>query len=354
MRRGLSLAVLVAVVCFGLYLPIKIPYELVSIGNVTPLEEWRLMQDAGGSLMATRRHFRTGMVSNISVWQFQEGDISGMEMAIRVDTLSYVERGDTVLRFFSTQILEQIALLEQELAIRTAERGVLVTGEKLPTVEEAQTRLNFSREQLALAEKQYSIDEPLFRDGVIARLDYERSKNALELARIAAETAEKTLRVVSTGAKPELVTVNKAQIESLTRQLRLMRQRYANYVVTAPFDAIVSPVGDTGEVIVLQNTEHYLIHIPVRTTEVRYLGDSTTIEVRDLSNGNTFQAEVVEIGKRAQVVGTSQVNFLLAAVAPTPGKPLNMGLTAQCTVRCDALTPLQYLRRLLDAAVISK
>lgn len=354
MRRGVALVVLVAVMVAGLFLPVKIPYELVSVGSVTPVEEWRLMQDAGGSLMATRKNFRTGMVSNISVWQFQEGDISGMELAIRADTLAFVSRGDTILRFFSTQILEQIAALEQELQIRTAERSVLVTGEKIPTVEEAQARLNFAREQLVLAEKQYAMDEPLYRDGVIAKIEYERSKNAYELARIAVETAEKTLQVVTTGAKPELVSVNKAQIEALTRNLRLLRQRYANYIVTAPFDAVVSPVGDTGEVIVLQNIDRYLIHIPVRTTEVRYIKPSSKVRVEDLAGGETFEAEIMEVSKRAQVIVTQQVNFVLATVKPPDGKLLNQGLTAQCTVQCDALTPIEYLKRLLGSAAALK
>jgi hypothetical protein len=111
MRRGVAFAVLLGLVGAALFLPIKIPYELTSTGYVTPLEEWRLLQSSGGGVTAVRRHFRTGMTSQIATWQFQEGYLSSMEVAIRSDTLSTVQAGDTVLRFFSTAILEEIAAL---------------------------------------------------------------------------------------------------------------------------------------------------------------------------------------------------------------------------------------------------
>lgn len=101
--------VLLGVVLAALFLPVKIPYELVSTGYVTPLEEWRLTQSTGGSLVATRRHFRTGMMAKVAAWQFQDGYLSGMELAIRVDTFDFVHRGDTVLRFFPPRSWKKLA-----------------------------------------------------------------------------------------------------------------------------------------------------------------------------------------------------------------------------------------------------
>jgi hypothetical protein len=348
------MAVLLGLVVAGLFLPVKIPYELVSTGNVTPLEEWRLTQNTGGGLLAVRRHFHTGMMSKVAAWQFQGGYLSGMELAVRVDTVSFIHQGDTVLRFFSSQILEEMGMLEQELHVRLAEREMLRTGEKPEMVEEAESRLRFALEQLALAEKQFAINEPLYRDGVIARVTYDSSKNALELARIAVRTAEKTLAVVSTGAKAETVGVNQAQIESLQSRLQLLRQRHANYIVTAPFDALVTPVQLPEEVMILQNVERYLVQIPVRLADLRYIGPSSSFRITDQASGRTYPAEMLEIGKSTQVIGGQQVNFVLAAVRPEPGLPINPGLSAQCIVNCDLLTPYEYLTRLLGASIMVK
>jgi multidrug resistance efflux pump len=238
--------------------------------------------------------------------------------------------------------------------VRLAEHGMLTTGEKLPTVEEAESRLRFAREQLTAAEKQFAIDEPLFREGVIAAVTFNLTQNTLELARIGVETAEKTLAVVRTGAKPETVAVNQAQIQALRARLNLLRQRHANFVVTAPFDATVSPVQLPEEVLLLQNTDEYLVQIPVRVTDLRFVGPGATIRVKNQADGTVHEAELLETGRTTQPIAGQYVNFIAASVQPDPARPLHLGMAVQCVVRCDELTPWQYLRRLYESGILIK
>lgn len=348
MYRGLTLIALVLLVLAALYLPISIPYDLVSIGSVMPAEEWRLIQDAGGSLSSSHQDNRSGIVSDLSNWQFERGDLSGMEVTLSPADSGRVGLGDTIVRMYSAVIQKQIIDLENSLNVKKSEQRVLVTGEKPPIVQEAESKLVFAREALVLREKEYNMAKPLLAENLISRLEFNRIENALDLAKIDIITAEKALDVANTGLKDESVDFNRSELLALERELDFLRRRNAGYVIRAPFTGVCAPIRTPGEVLILQNVETCIVTIPIKSEEMAYLSDSARVEVIDPITQRHYFGKVLRILPQTQVLDSKSVGFLTAVISPSnTHERISLGLSAKCIVHCGRLDQRKYLQRIL-------
>lgn len=352
MYRGITLLILSLLVAAALYAPIQIPYDLVSVGHVAPAEEWLLMQDGSGGLLATHQNFKTGVVERVASWQFERGDLSGMEVMIPRDAAGQIRLGDTLVCMYSAVIQQQILELENQLNIKQSERQVAVTGEKPPIVQEAETRLSFAKQTLTLREKEYVAAQQLVADQVLARLEFIRIENALELARIEVKTAENALENARTGLKMESVDLNASEISALRKQLDFLRRRNAGYVIRSPFDGVVAPIREVGEVLILQKVSEYVLSIPVKSEEMAHIGDSAVVQISDPLSNQTYTARYLYKLPQTQVLGGRSVGFLQAIIQPQyPGERIALGTSAKCIIHCGALTPRAYLKRILHFSV---
>ena len=354
MSRILTLIILALIIAGLLFLPIKIPYTLESIGNVVPIEEWTLIQDINGSLNASHKNNKTGVVQNISSWQFERGDLYGMEVSIKPEAYDHVQRGDTIIRMYSSLIAQQILEIENQLKVKSAQMQVLVTGEKSPIIEEAESKLRFAKEALTLREKEFDIAKKLQDEGVNAPIDYTRALNALDLAKIQVTTAEKTLRIAQTGVKSESSSLNSSESNALKKQLEFLKSKKTKYVIVAPFDGRVVPIINTGEIIRLQRTSECIVIIPVKTEEMTYTGNNPEVNVQDAENGRTYKAKILSRSSQTQVLNGRSVSSIQAVIYPQEKELITLGISAKCILHCDELSPVKYLKRILNYNISAK
>ncbi len=347
MYRGLTLLILLLMIVAALYAPISIPYNLVSVASVLPAEEWRLLQEPGGGLACTHQNNRSGVVERIAAWQFERGDLTGMELNIP-DSTGLVTLGDTLVRMYSAAIQQQILDLENQLKIKRSEQQVLVTGEKQPIIQEAQTKLVFAKEALVLREKDFAAAKQLLQEGLMPRLEYNRIENVLELAKIDIITAEKALLVADTGAKPESISLNQSEIQAIVRQLDFLRKRNAGYVIKAPFTGMVMPIKEPGEVLILRKISEYIVTIPVKTEEMIFISDTARLQIIDPITWKVYEAKVMEKMSHTEVLDSRSVGFVRAIVKPTTAaERMTLGVASKCSIQCGMLNPRQYLQRIL-------
>jgi hypothetical protein len=349
MYRLIAFVVLLILLTSALYVPVGIPYRLFSIAQVSPLEEWRLSQDATNGLAATHQDYQTGRIRRINSWQFQRGDISAMELTIPGDSSVQIALGDTIVRMFSALVQQEILDIENELKALQSETKVLTTGEKIETIQQAKARLEQAKTQLQIRQKEFDINKDLFEKNVIARLEYIRSENALDQAKAAVITAEKELLVVETGVKVESVDFNRTQITNLQRKLAFLRERRAGYVIRAPFSGTTAPIREVGEVLILQNLNTYVLQIPVKVEEMRYINSKVKIAVTDPFTGKIFLAKYLGKAAQTQVIDSRSVGFITALIEmETAREKLTLGIASRCEITCDELNPRQFLARLLN------
>ncbi len=347
MYRIVTLVVLVSVLFLAFFIPFKISYNLESIGTVYPAEEWKIVQDASGSLLGTHRYNKTGIIGKINSWQFKAGDLSGLELVIRPDSLVSVRMGDTLIRMYSTVILTQILELSTQIKVLQSQTTELITGEKPQTVKEAQAKLDYANEQVVIREKEYKIAKELLEGGAIAALELAQKENAYRLSKIEVDRAAKEVLVVDTGTKNETVKVNQAQVDALQKRLDYLRQVNTGYVITAPFDGKVSKIGLPEEVLVLQKTNECIVEIPVRLADLQYVKDSSIIEITDIRNNKVFPAKILGRGTKSVVLDQKTVGLLTAIIQLKRDEEITFGIGAKCIIKCEQLSQIDYLKRIL-------
>jgi hypothetical protein len=346
-RKSALFALTVFVLC-GLYIPLRIPYKLESVGSLLPAAEWKLVQDGAGNLLATQQDYLHGNVKNLASWQFDRGDLAGMDLVAQPDSFGFVQRHDTLIRMYSTAARQRMLELETQIQQIEAQYMELATGSKVPVVEAAQTRLQAAETAFTLREREWQVAERLLPEGLISVLEHTAKQNAYELAKIEIGQARKQLEVVNTGEKVQTLDANNARTAALQKQLAQLRQQYLGFVVKCPFDGVLVPVQMPGEVLVVQQIAPCVLRIPVRTSEMRHLGDSPRIIVTDPITAREYLATLWAKQPKTEVINGQSVSFLIATVAvPKPPERLTLGLGASCSITCDTLNQREYITRLL-------
>ncbi len=348
MHRGLALLILTALVVGALFAPVKIPFDLVSVGSVLPAEEWRLTQDQTGALVSIHQDFKTGVIRRSNSWKFEPGDLSAMEVAVRADTFGRVAIGDTLVRMYSSVVLQRILGLENDIKFKESLQTSLITGEKPPIVQEAESRLTFAREALTLREKEFNIAKQLASEGVVAAFDQTRAQNALDLAKIEVQTAEKALAVANTGVKNETADVNATEIKNLHRELDFLRRRNAGYVISAPFAGLVQAVKMPGEVLILQKNSEYVVTVPVRAEQMQEIPDSAQFTFTDAQTQAVYHGKLFARETQTQVLNYRTVGFVKVLIWPnSPADRVSLGMGSRCVIHCGDFSPRAYLQRMM-------
>ncbi|MEO6036928.1 MAG: hypothetical protein ABIQ93_00860, partial [Saprospiraceae bacterium] len=197
MKRLYGGLIILGILLLALYLPFRLPFGAESIGRVYPAQDWRLVQDQAGRISSVVRDYRSGAVQQMDAFQFEQGDISGLQFDLPPG--GFLQIGDTVVRMYSTRQREEIQNIEAQLALYGAQLRAESTGDKPPVVQQAENELHFAEQALALKEKTWNIKKPLFDQGLIALTEYQEAESGLALAKIQIGIAQKKLETVRTG-----------------------------------------------------------------------------------------------------------------------------------------------------------
>lgn len=339
----------------ALYAPLEVPYDAMSIGKVMPAQEWKLLQDQTGHITSIIRDFRTGVAREMGGYQFQSGDITGLEITVpKSEVGAFVSTGDTIVRMYSSMQQQELLELNAQIDLYTSQLAAEATGEKSPIVQEAENKLYFAQQDLTLKEKNYNISKSLVTDGVIAKTEFMQSENQYELAKIQVEIARKNVETAQTGLKNESLDVTKNRIDGLQRRASLLRQKSLKLLIRSPFSGYVSPILLPGEMLTLQSADEYIVQIPVKVQNLPFFSPTTTIDVTDAKTNKTYPARVLQIAPQVEVLDSRQVAVVLAALTIPGGERLSTGISANCVIHFGKVNQRDYLTRLLNFSIQKK
>ena len=339
--------ILLLILLVGLYVPIRVPYQATSIGKVVPVQEWQIFQDQAGRLTSVVRDNKTGAAKQIDSYQFEQGDFSGMRIDLPAG--AFVSAGDTVVRMYSIRQSQEIQTIEAQITLYNAQLGAETTGDKPPIVQEAENKLHFAEQDLAVKEALYDTNKRLKEEGLIAVTAFQTIENDYRLAKIQVEIAKKSLENVGTGLKNESVGITEAQLQGLRKQLALLRQKGLSFVLCAPFSGYVVPSLLPGELLILQRSDEYLVHIPVKVEQLAYLDSTSIINVMDVKTARVFRAKYFGILPKIEVLENHQVALVEALVNPdSAGVRLSMGISTRCNIDFGNINQREYIKRVLN------
>jgi hypothetical protein len=347
LKRLLGGLIILIVFVAALYTPMQIPYSAESIGRVMPAQEWRLVQDQTGRLSSVVRDHKLGAVQQIDAFQFEQGDFSGIK--IEVPAGAFIAAGDTVVRMYSIRQREEIQQIEAQLALYSAQLQSDKTGDKPPIVQEAENKLHFAEQDLTLKENFYHLKRKLKDDGLIATTEYQTAENDWNLAKIQVEIARKNLENVGTGIKRESVGITEAQLLGLQNRLNILRQKGLAFVIRAPFSGWLVASALPEELLTLQRADEYVVQIPVRVEQLRFLLPEVNIQITDVQTGHLFKGRYGSLGSKVEVLDNRQVSMLSAYIFPDSiSTRLSTGVSTVCRIDFGMVTQREFLLRVLN------
>ncbi len=346
--RIIPLLVAVALITAILYAPISVPWKVVSIGQVFPRKSWKIAQDATGNLLVNEQDWRTGETSVSSNYQFERGDLVEARLRPGQDSLAPVNRGDTVLAIRTTRIEDRLTTLRGQLAEAKSQLSSGSVGEKPPIVEEAENRLRFAEQEFSNQKTTCARMEQLFVDKNVSAQEVENARNLLRKAEIQIGIEQKSLESARTGLKPADIDVLHSRIQNLAGQISFLEKQTTKYVLTAPFDGLRRRTALPGEVFMMQSAREFFLQIPVKVEDLRWIGPSSKIEIKDVQTGRLFLGKFLDFSPTVEVLSGRRTQMLEAMVETAPGERLNTGLSVDCSIDCGAVNVREYLRRALN------
>ncbi len=346
--RILPVFILIIIIFAALYIPVTIPYSLNSIGKVFPHQEWRLMQDASGNITTTLADNKTGVRQLLQAFQFERGDLVSMELSFN-DSSEQIFAGDTLLKIKTIIFQDRIQQLTNQLLVEQALLKSALVGDKVAVISGARKQLESAQKALILHEKNYLTNKRLLDEGLISELEFRAFENAWELAKVDISIAEKALEDVNTGVKAEDVEVQRSNITSLNNQIAFLENQLTKYVVMAPFNGIRVPVMMPEEMLVLYNTDEYILQIPIKAEDIQFIGECKDISVTDIRTKRIYEANLLEVGSKVEIIGGRQVVFVIASVTlPANAVSISTGMAITCEISCQRINQREYIRRILN------
>lgn len=339
--------ILLAILLFLFYVPVRISYHAESIGTVLPVQEWKLLQDQTGRLSSMVIDYKTGAAKQIDAYQFEQGDFSGLH--VDIPNGLFVHAGDTLVRLYSTIQAQEIQEIKAELALYSAQFKAETTGEKAPVVQEAENKLYFAEQDLKLKESLYNTKKRLKDEGLIAVTEFETVENDYRLAKIQTDIAKKGLDNVQTGLKKESVGITEAHLRGLRERLALLEKKGLSFVLRAPFTGYVVTGALPEELLTIQSAEEYFLQIPIKVEQLAYLDSSSVIRVTDVNTRQEYTARYLFTMPKVEVLDNRQVALLAASLRPdSPAQRISTGISVRCYIDFGKINQREYLKRLLN------
>jgi hypothetical protein len=341
------LGILILLVIF-LLLPIKIPYSIKAPGKILPAKQWIVSKGPDGRLITILKDNKLGISQNYSVSQFERGDAIQFSLRPNIFSGSAIKANDTVASIYSNEIERQFIQLKGEMEVAKASLAASKTGEKASTIQEEKDRLDYMKKQAEEQKKIFNRLEALYRKDLISQEEYEIAKGTSDLNQINISIAEAHLQTVQSGEKKEQLDYINSQIQSLQKQIDILQKRFKNYTLISQVTGVANRVLGNDTLLVVSDTSEYVILIPVKWEERNYLYQKQSVYLKAPDSSVTQDATLVRIDKSVHPLNGGQVFFVTASFS-SPKIDFLSGLMVQCSIQCDGIRPVEYLKRIFTS-----
>ncbi len=326
-------------------LPLRIPYAIKAPGKILPAREWILAKGTDGRLMTTLVDHELGLTRSYAVSQFERGDVMHFSLHAALASGATVAAHDTVGLVYSSDTERQLARLHGELSATQASLELNRSGEKEAVVAEARQQLAHARAAAEEYHKTLQRQKALYEQRLIAQEEYDLAQGQSRLYAIAIAIAEAKLQSVQSGAKKEQLEFIHAQIAALQAEIEVLQRRATmGFTLTAPFAGVAQRALSGDTLLVLADHSKYVLLMPVRWSERKYLVHQQTVLLRARELLHLPQAELLKVEPTAYNLHGRPALLATALLEDDTGE-LAPGLMLQCAIQCQPVSPWEYIKR---------
>lgn len=344
------LAIFFIVILIFFIFPIKIPYSIKTPGKVLPVKEWIIVKDTDGRVITILKDHKNGVSQNYTVTQFERGDAIQFAFKEKVGAGEYIERADTIATVYSNETERLYAQLMGELAVAKASLPVFATGEKEALIKEEKERLQYMKKNAEEQRKIFNRMESLYKRDLISAAEYELAKGNVGLSEIDVAIAEAHVQAVQSGEKPEQINYINFQIQSLEKQLAAVEARFQGYKIVSQISGVVSRVSDGDTLLIVSDTSEYSILLPVKFHERNFVSTNQQVHFKPPYLSWYKDAKVIKKEESVHTINGDQVLFYVASIDKW-NKELLPGLMVECSVQCEPVSLVEFLRRIFKVSL---
>ncbi|MBE7559442.1 efflux RND transporter periplasmic adaptor subunit [bacterium] len=286
--------------------------------------------------------------------------VTGQIVALPVDIGDVVQKGDVLVQLRRTEFENEVAQKEAELAMAEAQLADLLAWKRSEEVAALEAAVDEASAALARAENDFRRKGDLFREGGLARTDFDRAQEEYRRAQAALAAAQARLQESTAGPTREEIAIARARVNTASAALAEARRKLADTTITAPYTAaITAKFAEVGEQVNAQMGTDILEISDISTLEAYFLisetlmpylsvGTRGTVEIT--STGRIVPATVVAVNPAAEETVRS---FVIKAEVANPEGALRAGLFIRGTLALDRrervpAVPRQALRYLIS------
>jgi|WetSurMetagenome_2_1015567.scaffolds.fasta_scaffold90403_2 hypothetical protein len=342
----ITFVIAIAIIITVLFIYIKLPYQINTIGQIQPAQKWIITSGPDGQLIASIINYKTGVSDGYRVSQFAREGTMNLQFHHNVMSGDYIHADDTVAMIYSSETNERLALLQGELTAMRASLIVSTKGEKEPIIQGFEATLIHAREKAANQERIFERQKALYQRQLITQEEYDIAENENRLLAIEVDIARTKLEAARTGSKPEEIEYLKTEIAALTDQLNALEQRIASFSIVSPISGNISRVYSPDTLMIVSDVSEYVVLISIQCSESQYVMPGQDVQIDSEGKNGIVPGHMVLMDAATHFINRQQSCMGTAMIDSGPSN-ITLGLIGRCTIRCEEITLAEYVRRLL-------
>ncbi len=331
------------------FLPISIPYTIKVPGKIIHTKEWVLQRGSDGSVRSTLYDHRTGFIRDYSAVQIDRGDAIRFQLSPTIFVKNTINIGDTVGVFKSNAFLLRLSGLYRNLALAKASLYVNIAGEKQEVIIKAKEKLALAQVNLLNQNRIFSRQDSLYQSKLVSREDFEITKNIKRAYEIEQSIAVAHLQVVQSGAKPEQIQYIGFEIESIEKELEVLKERFKDFTLISPISGKIYP-NISSDTLLTIGEPTGIVLMPVKINYFNDLDSAQQVTFELPKNDYAF-GKIVRKEAVSRIINNKQV-FLVYAELNNSDNRLPFGFIIPCSITLSSLKPLPYFFQMIKSILI--
>ncbi len=220
---------------FFVILFIKIPSKIQIPVKILPAREWLVIRPASGQISSLKTNYLSGQTSPLFDFIADRGEQVELNINEGLYSGQWIDSNQVIAKIRSSSLLEKIVEAEQQLKVKQAELLVFTTGEKTQIIRIYENEYQGLLEQLKIEQAILARKENLLQKNLIAPEEYQIQQAKIVELEGEANALKAKIEGLKSGAKQEQLDFIKAQIMSLNKQLRFLKQQDSLLSLRTPF-----------------------------------------------------------------------------------------------------------------------
>ncbi len=150
-----------------------------------------------------------------------------------------VARGQIIARLDTSELAQQVAIREAEVATAEAFLAELEAGSREEEIAAAGATLARTKAEQKQMYREYQRQKALYEQNAIPEQQYERAQTAYEVAEARVREAAEQLRLMEKGPRPEKIQQARAKVEHSRQALEMDRIRLGYGQLRSPLSGVV-------------------------------------------------------------------------------------------------------------------